>query len=1366
MVQTDLTRAMASSRLLCAEPGLGLSHVRVSAAKLRSFGGCEAPQNLLCVDVQGAAPTPALAAKRNPIDLVLIIDVSFSMSSAMEDVRETCRQIFSELHSQDRICLVTFSAEAKVVLPLTPKDQVQDFNGYCSQLKEESCTNIEAGLKEGIRQLNTTVASNGYWPFRQTTGRPVDQVPSSHTAVSILLSDGQPNAGFTGSEDLLRLAEDEMSATQRSVTLHAFGFTSGHAIEIMSSLPSKSNGPVGSYYYLEQSLDIAAAVGDCLGAASAHRVCQGLTFRMSLPESNGGASGWFGPPIGDDSEDAPLLGIQAGDCRELGALAAEEQQAQLYVVQEDLKKATLHLSWQSEGDEQLFACDLDLSALAGLAPLTLAEPTSSASLSELGVCAHALRLEAASALSALALSPDLSDRYQELHASVLACLHALQALTEECSEEQEREALFLEGMLQALERDLGDAIAEPGSNSQRKGVLLSFAAEHFGMRSASSLTRVRTAYASRQQIQTRLRFLQSACGAEATAKASCPVQEDGLNDDEVECRKAVDEQVCYAMLSNWRECVLGVGLYVHPRTLRERRARIPPEVDLVLDYVSAEAYNLGVRSSVQQGPGWDEEEAQEPAEVLRSTVKRRINAWLPLYINSTNWAVAKTFAPSAFSLIATQLNASFQAGDALKVCARLMCCAVVGFVRSPDTWERAQASERSVQMYCDIHRLLLQMAQDYPSIQKIARDQVEGFISRPEMRTRKGTSDLGLLIVYLSLVDDVQWSDMWHVFVPEMVRRAFARMSEAFQPDECDSLQELVERFDTLEPEHGRVIAFFLVFTSIVSKPQDGPASAKQAFTEVCSMYDRRWGQLPADRRSEVLADVTRICRCKSVKEVLAELMPAAPSEEDLAELLLWANKNGHNVKAILRVPEFPMKEHPLTDNWRSAVTRRQRLCAEVEEALASGRPKAECLELLLDLARRPQHPEEQPASKHRFASREEASAAAALARREAEARKSAKESGKGLGKGVGKGLGADLPTISNKPVLDISPAKEQGLTDQPFKLQLRVSGSLVDADGNVDMDVSMRYFEGDELTLVGDLRAAIAQKTGTYSEQLRLILRGAKHRDITKRGVTDFSLHDDEPLMDWHLNDSEPVVVEVKKKQRAGKKLPGNGWFNKRGRTCTMNIAGAIVKQMVFSKADQYCVKVEEPRICETIMKLCEHFRADATVLAAADAEQLPECAKAQGFSVEADADLGVTKLVSAQRRLTLLSERDDPDFSTDMLQGEQDPEQDQLPELPAVVHVPTEAVGSKLVFVLGGDVLRETASLTKVIRSLHRPSAEPLTVFHLITSHRHKLQLPSLGFVVRMRDRFGCDIPQLPNALLDRILALHDAEAAGDQC
>ncbi|CAE7238416.1 unnamed protein product [Symbiodinium natans] len=353
--------------------------------------------------------------------------------------------------------------------------------------------------------------------------------------------------------------------------------------------------------------------------------------------------------------------------------------------------------------------------------------------------------------------------------------------------------------------------------------------------------------------------------------------------------------------------------------------------------------------------------------------------------------------------------------------------------------------------------------------------------------------------------------------------------------------------------------------------------------------------------------------------------------------------------------------------------------------------------------------------------------------------------------------IASDAPIESDTPPPQPTAAKT--------KAAGALSGALVDADDHMDVAITVGYFQDEKPTLVSDLRAAIAEETGTHPEQLRMVLRGAKHRDMTKRGLTDFTLHDTEPLMDWHLDDTE-VLVEVKKKQRAGKSLhrPGNGWFKikKGGRTCTMNIAGAIVKQMIFSKANQYSVTVEEPRIFPLIMELCDHYCADAVVLAAADADALPAEAEAHGFSVEADGDTGVTKLVSAQRRLTVVSERDDPDFSKDMLQGTEDPD---LEKLPAVVHVPEEAVGSKLIFVLGGDVLRETGSLTKVIRSLRHPSGELLTVFHLVTSTRHKLHLPSLGFVVRMRDRFGCDIPQLPGALLDRVLP-RPAETASGPC
>lgn len=38
----------------------------------------------------------------------------------------------------------------------------------------------------------------------------------------------------------------------------------------------------------------------------------------------------------------------------------------------------------------------------------------------------------------------------------------------------------------------------------------------------------------------------------------------------------------------------------------------------------------------------------------------RVNAWLPLYVNDVNWKYAKSWAPSAFSIIATQFNDMFE----------------------------------------------------------------------------------------------------------------------------------------------------------------------------------------------------------------------------------------------------------------------------------------------------------------------------------------------------------------------------------------------------------------------------------------------------------------------------------------------------------------------------------------------------------------------------------------------------------------------------------------------------------------------------------------------------------------------------------
>jgi len=112
-----------------------------------------------------------------------------------------------------------------------------------------------------------------------------------------------------------------------------------------------------------------------------------------------------------------------------------------------------------------------------------------------------------------------------------------------------------------------------------------------------------------------------------------------------------------------------------------------PGLELVHDYVSAAAYNsgalltsisffsfieflsAGVRTlvSAHQLLNRDDESQQERFTMIKSSSRGRVNAWLPLYINSENWAQVKALAPSAFSLIATQSNDLFKPIHALHV---------------------------------------------------------------------------------------------------------------------------------------------------------------------------------------------------------------------------------------------------------------------------------------------------------------------------------------------------------------------------------------------------------------------------------------------------------------------------------------------------------------------------------------------------------------------------------------------------------------------------------------------------------------------------------------------------------------------------
>lgn len=256
------------------------------------------------------------------------------------------------------------------------------------------------------------------------------------------------------------------------------------------------------------------------------------------------------------------------------------------------------------------------------------------------------------------------------------------------------------------------------------------------------------------------------------AKAQVALEDDsGLSSDDVALRRAVDEELtCFVSLDTWRDAHLGLALVVLPRTNRERRKGLLPKVMLTGDVLSTDSYNRGVRTLVQSSaPAQLDREADNAEEVqllsvvvycfhhllfsqvhsvVVSSTRGRINAWLPLYINEHHWRYVRRWARAAISIIGSQFNDQFSAPMCLAVCAKLVSAACFLFpfthrlfVQLIQTVVRFtvdnDVSERTLQQFCDVHRVFLQLATDHPDVAELADERLEQFINDPNARGRE-----------------------------------------------------------------------------------------------------------------------------------------------------------------------------------------------------------------------------------------------------------------------------------------------------------------------------------------------------------------------------------------------------------------------------------------------------------------------------------------------------------------------------------------------------------------------------------------------------------------------------------------------------
>jgi hypothetical protein len=385
-----------------------------------------------------------------------------------------------------------------------------------------------------------------------------------------------------------------------------------------------------------------------------------------------------------------------------------------------------------------------------------------------------------------------------------------------------------------------------------------------------------------------------------------------------------------------------------------------------------DAFNKGV------GLSSESEDAHLPSMV--SSSRKQLNGWFPLYLNAHHWARARPYAASAFAVLAGRKPQSpLQASDILDVCCSLLTCAVVGFLKDQDsninnaTFGRVRASERSVQMYADVHRLFLQMAREYPEVGQLATRRLRLFIQDPANRTRKSTPRLGDLVHCLLISAEVSWQELAPSLIPEALRRHVVRQESCgrtFDSKSClGSVDYLIDSWDSFAPQAGVVVCFCALFCQCVGRPRDIPLE------QVETTYDRCWGRLSSVIIKDIISACSFLRSRNSIRSYFGVLLPdcefqsfrefGRPSEmaslavdsrylfrefdrcsencttpdatDTLGELILWAERYGqvwHTIPSKMW-PKFK-GTRTLLRQWKAASLRRCKSSRQ-NETLSSG---------------------------------------------------------------------------------------------------------------------------------------------------------------------------------------------------------------------------------------------------------------------------------------------------------------------------------------------------------------------------------------------------------------------------------------------
>lgn len=286
--------------------------------------------------------TADATSDRQPAALTFVVDTSGSMAEEgrLDVVREALQLLVGNLGPQDSIALVTYSDDARVILPPTSAAEPDVITDAIAELTPDGSTNLAAGLDLGYELARETLRADG-----------INRV--------ILASDGIANTGLTDGGAILETIRADAAAGIEMVTV---GVGLGDFNDAL--MERLANDGDGFYTYVD-TLDEANRVFGTELTSTLRTVAREARVQVEFDPAVTAAYRLLG------FENRALPDEQfRDDSRDAGEVGAGHQVTALYEVEPTGvggTMATVRLRWQdpTNGTVQELSRDVDAARLQG-----------------------------------------------------------------------------------------------------------------------------------------------------------------------------------------------------------------------------------------------------------------------------------------------------------------------------------------------------------------------------------------------------------------------------------------------------------------------------------------------------------------------------------------------------------------------------------------------------------------------------------------------------------------------------------------------------------------------------------------------------------------------------------------------------------------------------------------------------------------------------------------------------------------------------------------------------------------------------------------------------------------------------------------